>query len=342
MSKAYTSQDNITRVIQCYKLGLDSHQTSVETGVSARTVRRLVSKFKAGGERKIPRHKYGGGKPSKISNRTLRVIRFELEKNPSITAKQIKEKHTSLLQGVTIRSIQRAIRNKLKYKKVRARSKPFVTEAQRKRRLEFAQKYASWTVNDWRKVLWTDESVFRVSDTKGLRVWRRKGSDSCDPKYTTKTLKHPPSVMTWGAFSYGGVADLHVFPKGQSVTKDVYLTLLDDKLANCFAITGAEVLQQDGAPCHTAHVVKTWLRESEVEVIPDWPPNSPDISPIENLWAIVKGKLREEDTSTVDKLEAALHRAWLEIPPSTVQSLADSLPDRLLEVRKRKGHPINK
>ena len=65
----------------------------------------------------------------------------------------------------------------MEYHKVRARSKLFVTEAHWKKRIEFAQKYASWTVDDWMKVLWTDESVFRVSDTKGLIVWRLKGSD---------------------------------------------------------------------------------------------------------------------------------------------------------------------
>ena len=69
-----------------------------------------------------------------------------------------------------------------------------VTEAQRVKRLAFAKKYSSWTQEDWRKVLWTDESVFRISDTKGMKVWRRKGSDPCDPRYTAKalSLKHPP------------------------------------------------------------------------------------------------------------------------------------------------------
>ena len=109
--------------------------------------------------------------------------------------------------------------------------------------MAFARKYSSWTVDEWRKVLWTDESAFRVSDTKGKRVWRRKGSDPYHPKFTAKSTKHPPTIMVWGAFSYGGVAELHVFPKGQSVTKDVYHSLLDSHLADCFAAIGAEVLQ---------------------------------------------------------------------------------------------------
>ncbi|KAK8386152.1 hypothetical protein O3P69_010700 [Scylla paramamosain] len=74
----------------------------------------------------------------------------------------------------------------------------------RKKRLAFVQKYSSWTLDEWRRVLWTDEATFRVSDTKGKKVWRRKGSDPHDPKFTARSVKHPPSLMAWGAFSYGG------------------------------------------------------------------------------------------------------------------------------------------
>ncbi|KAK8396087.1 hypothetical protein O3P69_005296 [Scylla paramamosain] len=97
---------------------------------------------------------------------------------------------------------------------MRARNKPFVSEVHRKKRLAFVQKYSSWTLDEWRRVLWTDEATFRVSDTKG-KVWRRKGSDPHDPKFTAKSVKHPTSLMAWGAFSYGGVADLHIFPKAE-------------------------------------------------------------------------------------------------------------------------------
>lgn len=70
-------------------------------------------------------------------------------------------------------------------------------------------------------------------------------------------------------------------------------------------------------------------RESEVEVIPHWPPNSPDLSPIENFWDIIMGKLREKYTSTVGKLEAALHRASKGTPAEMVRNLAYSLRSSL-------------
>ncbi|MPC33662.1 Transposable element Tcb1 transposase [Portunus trituberculatus] len=116
--------------------------------------------------------------------------------------------------------------------------------------------------------------------------------------------------------------------------KNVYLRLLKDKLATCFAVTGAEVFQQDGAPCRCiAHVVKEWIRENEVEVIPDWTPNSPDIPPIKKLKRIFK----EENTSTEERLKEAIHRAWNAIPVATLQNLAASLPDHPQIVRKQKG-----
>ena len=52
---------------------------------------------------------------------------------------------------------------------------------------------------------------------------------------------------------------------------------------------------QDGASCHTANIIKDYLAFVGLEYIKDYPGNSPDISPIENLWAIMKAKLKERE-----------------------------------------------
>ncbi len=53
------------------------------------------------------------------------------------------------------------------------------------------------------------------------------------------------------------------------------------------------IFQQDLAPAHTAKSTKNWLNDHGVGVL-DWPANSPDLNPIENLWGIVKRKMRNE------------------------------------------------
>ncbi len=50
--------------------------------------------------------------------------------------------------------------------------------------------------------------------------------------------------------------------------------------------------QQDLAPAHTAKVTKSWFNDHGITVF-DWPANSPDQNPIENLWGIVKRKMRD-------------------------------------------------
>lgn len=74
------------RVIERYKLGLKTKEISRQTGVNLVTVRRLVFKFKASGECEIPCHRHGGGWHPKVNDRTLALIRRQLDENPTLTA----------------------------------------------------------------------------------------------------------------------------------------------------------------------------------------------------------------------------------------------------------------
>ena len=142
--------------------------------------------------------------------------------------------------------------------------------------------------------------------------------------------------MVWGSFGYGGLGELVVLPRNETVNKEAYYTLLNLHLEDSFEKSKTSILQQDGAPCHTAKVIKGWLSDCGIPFIEDWPGNSPDLSPIENLWAIIKAKLRDQDTSSIEKLEATLKATWASLDPQHLRNLADSVPRRLQKVLSRK------
>ncbi len=98
------------------------------------------------------------------------------------------------------------------------------------------------------------------------------------------------------------------------------------------------IFQQDLAPAHTAKGTKSWFNDHGVTVL-DWPPNSPDLNPIENLWGIVKRKMRDTRPNNADDLKAAIKETWASIQPQQCHKLITSMPHRIEAVIKAKGAP---
>ncbi len=98
------------------------------------------------------------------------------------------------------------------------------------------------------------------------------------------------------------------------------------------------IFQQDLAPAHTAKGTKSWFNDHGVTVL-DWPANSPDLNPIENLWGIVKRKMRDTRPNNADDLKATVKESWASIPPQQCHKLITSMPCRIEAVIKAKGAP---
>ncbi len=98
------------------------------------------------------------------------------------------------------------------------------------------------------------------------------------------------------------------------------------------------IFQQDLAPAHTAKGTKSWFNDHGVTVL-DWSANSPDRNPIENLWGIVKRKMRDTRPNNADELKATVKETWASIPPQQCHKLITSMPRRIEAVIKAKGAP---
>ena len=79
-----------------------------------------------------------------------------------------------------------------------------------------------------------------------------------------------------------------------------------------------------------------FLKEEKVQVLP-WPAKSPDLNPIENMWSIVKRRIRVPLSATAEDLKGKIKEAWDEVPQHVVDRLALSFPKRVRTVKKRKG-----
>ena len=145
--------------------------------------------------------------------------------------------------------------------------------------------------------------------------------------------------MVWGGFSSHGVGKF-VWIDG-IMDQHVYHNLLQNHaLPSAQQLFGDQkfIFQQDNDPKHTAHINKRYLTSKAVDVLP-WPAQSPDLNPIENLWSILDGRLKNRKPQNEDELFNALAEAWYELPTDLLNRLVDSMPRRCEAVIKSKGFP---
>jgi len=159
--------------------------------------------------------------------------------------------------------------------------------------------------------------------------------------------------MVWGCFVGDKLGPI-AFIDGM-VNTDVYIAVLNDNLLSFIDALNADgfsdiIFQQDNASSHTSKKTKEWLANSVREhgfVIMEWPANSPDMNPIENLWAHLKLELhrRWPDTATIRgspaTIKAVLKRRlmeiWWNIGDGVLKDLIDSMTHRVRALLDARG-----
>lgn len=200
----------------------------------------------------------------------------------------------------------------------------------RRNRLQWAQRHLPWTQGQWRSVLFTDESRFCQYQNDGRRlVWRRPGERYAECCVRQSDRWGGCGVMVWAGVSSNFRTPLVVI--NGNLTARRYI---DEVLETTFrpfqnAHPEIQVLQQDNARPHTARITMAYLHQHDIDVLP-WPPYSPDLSPIENLWDQLGRRVsrRTPPPRNRQELVAALHQEWQNIPQDNIRRLIRSMRRR--------------
>ena len=202
---------------------------------------------------------------------------------------------------------------------------PKLTAVHIKKRKDFCKENKDSAENIW----FSDEKIWGTNDaTRGM--WC---GDEEEPIPREKE-KWGASVHVWGLIGVG--VKVLVFHEKGAINAQKYCELLKTHLLPLHRSRRRHnpvVFMQDGAPCHTATLTTKLLSDTNVVVL-KWPPNSPDLNPIENLWAIVSAKVVRHYPSTVGELRAAVEKEWEAVPQPTVDKLVRSFERRREAVSK--------
>ena len=265
------------RIIGLSEGGNTGVQIVASTGVSVRTIQRLVKTFREDGTYKCK--PCGGSHAKKLSDRDVRsIVRYSKTHRRS----SISEITNACPVQVCGRTIQRVLHKSGIFSRIAVKN-PFLTPRHMSQQLAFAQKYRGWSAKEWERIVWTDESTFEIGkSSRQIHVWRsvyERYSSSC----IVPTFKSGrTSLMTWGTFAEGQKSELVFMPKSRRSAKDFVEVVYDGELVHFMGRVPQGVIMEDGAPVHRSKICEEWRQTHLLEKL-NWLANSPDLNPIENV-----------------------------------------------------------
>jgi len=235
--------------------------------------------------------------------------------------------------GISPRTTKRILRSqKFSYK--RCNSKIFLDEERRNERISFAEKMLKRrNASIWDRVLISDECTFYLNRARPSKLWTQ------DAMLEEGTKIHGPKVHCLGGFTRNGALKIEIFSENLKAKK--YLKILEKKVVKMDDLyPEGWIFQHDGSGVHRANKVQKFINGLEEEPL-KWPPYSPDLSPIENVWAWLKNQVSLDMPTTIRSLKQSIRRHWNRIDSTFLSPYFNSMSKRMSMVIENEGRRIN-
>jgi transposase len=303
------------------KLGI--RDVAKEVGVSNSTVQKWLKRYHQTGD---VNEEERSGRPKLKSSKMEKIILSTMMEDREISSNDINNKLKRAHIEVSNRTVRRRLAEHGFYSGTPT-NKPFLKSEHIEKRLKWANSNLD---RDWKSVIFTDETTIQLFQNPS-RVWKRKGEIIVAP-----TVKHPPKVHVWGCFSSKGFGKLIIFTdildsfKMCKIYKKSLLPIAQKWFGNDWTLC------EDNNPKHTSRYSKQWKLEHSVERM-NWPAQSPDQNPIENVWHLLKYKVAKRHPKTIKQLKRTIQLIWKNFDQNLAQKFSNSMSNQIQALIEAKG-----
>lgn len=314
-------------IIQMIEQGMTQKHISELVGCSQGAVSNLYSKYKENGSTSSL---VGRSRKEKLNRSQKLSIKRMVNSKPTISA-------TEILRGISCQAIiskwtiYRYLRSIGIFSRI-GKVSSVSSKIHRKKRVIFCKKYTSWNDTDWSKVIFSDETSIQLAPKRRTIVKRPKGARNVDRYVLKHKYSERRSVMFWGAICGDGSRYLeHV---SGTINSEKYIQILKNVFP---AFPSDRILQQDRAPPHVSALTKKYFSDYGVIILEPWPPCSPDLNPIENLWSLLKKKVILTCPANIPNLIEIVKEEFNGFCTDYIEKLCSSMKRRVSVVLKSNG-----